>query len=728
VSYRPDLAESRDVTATPTAVTGATDARVVSEPPTAPNEGDRHNSGATTRQVVRLVRRRAGEKGVRRLLELAGETRTAAQLEDEANWSSYWQGKALFEAAAVVLDDPHAPCHVGEAMLGNYGGSAVAEMLRSLGSPGELLRSIAAAGGKYSTVVRMEPAEITESWGRVNAWSTPGFPRYALLCDYTIGLLSQVPIVFGLPAAEVVEEACEVRGDPHCVFLVRWVQPSAHPEERVRELEAQLSIVAGRVQAMQATVGDLVSAEDLGTVLARITERAGLAVRAPRFVLAVRPEHDGEVLVHHHGFRDSRDAQQAADMLASGDGAADRCCVVVEVCSARRRYGRLAALYDDAGHVFEGERELLVAYARIAAAALDAATALHEARRHGETAAALLELARTLANVGTIEVVAERLARAVPAVVGCDRAAVWLWDGTAEALRLAAFHSTEVGEEARGVEQVLRGTTLTSKSSPLLVDMLAEPRPMVINRRTRDAALRRLLASAGADELAVVPLSSPAGFLGVVVAAGTARGDGADSQRWLLDRLAGLADHAATAFENARLMEQVQHQALHDSLTGLPNERLLRDRVDSLLAHAHRGGGRFCVLFCDLDGFKPVNDLLGHSVGDGALRAVAQRLQSVLRAEDSVCRLGGDEFIVLLPGAGDAAAGEAVAEKVRAALREPLDVDGHRLALGCSVGVAVGPGDGDDYGALVARADAAMYRAKLLSRAGVEVPASESEG
>lgn len=710
-------------------MTEATKAAPVSAPPTAPNDCDRHNSGATTRQIVRLVRRRAGEEGVRRLLELAGETRTAAQLEDEANWSSYWQGRALFEAAALALDDPHAPRHVGEAMLGQYGGSAVAAMLRSLGSPGELLRSIAAAAGKYSTVVRMEPAEISESWGRVSAWSTPGFPRYTLLCDYTIGLLSQVPIVFGLPAAEVVEEACEVRGDPHCVFLVSWVQPSADPEERVRELAAQLSIVAGRVQALQTTVGDLVSAEDLGTVLVRITERAGLAVRAPRFVLAVRPEHDGEVLLHHHGFRDIRDAEQAAARLpGSGDGAADSRCVVVEVCSARRRYGRLAALYDDAGHVLEGERELLEAYGRIAAAALDAATALHEARRHGETAAALLELARALADVGTIEAVAERLARAVPTVVGCDRAAVWLWDGTAETLQLAAFHSTEVGEEARGIEQVLRGTMLTPESSPLLAGMLAEPRPRVINRRTRDAALRRLLSSAGADEVAVVPLSSPAGFLGVVVAAGSARDDAADSPRWVLDRLAGLADHAATAFENARLMEQVQHQALHDSLTGLPNERLLRDRVDSLLAHAHRSGARFCVLFCDLDGFKPVNDLLGHGVGDGLLRAVAQRLQSVLRAEDSVCRLGGDEFIVLLPGASDAAAGEAVAEKIRAALREPLAVDGHRLALGCSVGVAVGGGDGDDYDALVARADAAMYRAKLLSRAGVEVPASASKG
>jgi len=353
--------------------------------------------------------------------------------------------------------------------------------------------------------------------------------------------------------------------------------------------------------------------------------------------------------------------------------------------------------------------------AGIAAAALDAATALDEARQQGETARVLLDLARALADVSTVEEVTERLARAVPAVVACDRATVWLWDSSSETLRLSAFDAPGAGEEAKCVEEMLRGTTLTAQQSSLLAEILAHPVPRFVDQGTEDMVVRRLLVSASAEQLVVVPLRARTEFLGLVVAARSRSGPIAPRQPVLLQRVVGLADHAATAIEKARLLEQVHHQALHDSLTGLPNERLLRDRVDRALAHNRRSGVPFSLLFCDLDGFKPVNDLLGHETGDAVLCAVADRLRSVLREEDTVSRLGGDEFVLLLRGS-DAAASEAVATKIRTALAVPVAVDGHRLVVNASIGVAEAPRDGDSYEVLLGHADRAMYEAKLARR------------
>lgn len=675
------------------------------------SHGSRHNSGAMSRQVVRFVRQRAGEAGVCRLLEAAGETRSATQMEDEATWSSYWQGKALLEAAAEVLDDPHACRHVGSTLLGEYAASATAGLVRGLGSPAEVLRHIGLAVTKYSTVVEMEAVEISDLGGTVRARSVPGFPRYRMLCDYTMGLVSQIPVVFGLRAAEVVEETCELRGDDACLFDVRWEPLAGTPEQQVGELNTQLSILSGRIEAIEATVGDLVSDDELDVVLARIARRAGTAVRAPRFVLAIRPRPGADVTVHHCGFVDDETANRAAARLVDGNGGQDPRCLAVEVMSARHQYGWLVAMHDNEAGFLPDEHRLLAAYARVAAAALDAATALDEARQQGETAKVLLDLARALADVSTVEEVTERLAKAVPAVIACDRATVWLWDQSSEMLRLSAFDAPGGGEGAKCVEEMLRGTTLTAQQSSLLAEMIAHPVPRFVDQGTEDMVVRRLLESAGAEQLVVVPLRARTEFLGVIVAARSRSGPTAPRQPVLLERVVGLADHAATAIEKARLLEQVHHQALHDSLTGLPNGRLLRDRVERALAHSRRSAVPFSLLFCDLDGFKTVNDLLGHMTGDAVLCAIADRLQSVLRDEDTVSRLGGDEFVLLLRGS-DRAAGEAVATKIRAALAAPVAVDGHRLVVNVSIGVAEAPRDGDSFQILLSHADRAMYQAK----------------
>ena len=163
-------------------------------------------------------------------------------------------------------------------------------------------------------------------------------------------------------------------------------------------------------------------------------------------------------------------------------------------------------------------------------------------------------------------------------------------------------------------------------------------------------------------------------------------------------------------WDNGRLLARLDHGATHDALTGLANRVLFHRRLQrAVTTGADRPVG---VVLIDLDGFKEVNDTLGHEVGDLLLVAVAQRLGGCVRATDTVARLGGDEFVMVLDGSDPAAADE-VAERMAAALREPVAVEGHELTVGASIGIADGR-TGDDPSVLLRRADIAMYAAKKI--------------
>lgn len=149
-----------------------------------------------------------------------------------------------------------------------------------------------------------------------------------------------------------------------------------------------------------------------------------------------------------------------------------------------------------------------------------------------------------------------------------------------------------------------------------------------------------------------------------------------------------------------------------DVVTGLPNRVLFTDRLEQALAGLRRHGGSLAVLFLDLDRFKLINDSYGHDVGDDVLAAVSRRLVAVLRSEDTLARFGGDEFSVLLPSIDYPGGPLAVAEKMQAALSEPLLVNGRSLVVSASVGIAVCPSDGTDQRSLINHSDAAMYAAK----------------
>ena len=168
--------------------------------------------------------------------------------------------------------------------------------------------------------------------------------------------------------------------------------------------------------------------------------------------------------------------------------------------------------------------------------------------------------------------------------------------------------------------------------------------------------------------------------------------------------------------ERRRAEEQIEYQAYHDALTGLPNRLLFRDRLTIALAHAKRQRTPLAVMFLDIDRFKNVNDTLGHSLGDELLRAVAARLRSVLREGDTVARMGGDEFTVLLLDLKKPEDAVTIAQKLLDTVAVPLHVDGHELYVTTSIGIALFPVDGDTAEALLQRADGAMYRAKEAGR------------
>ena len=168
--------------------------------------------------------------------------------------------------------------------------------------------------------------------------------------------------------------------------------------------------------------------------------------------------------------------------------------------------------------------------------------------------------------------------------------------------------------------------------------------------------------------------------------------------------------------ERKTAVERIMQMATHDELTGLPNRNLLMDRLSQAFANADRNAHHVALLFIDLDQFKAVNDSIGHEVGDLLLKEVACRMVGVVRAQDTVARMGGDEFLVVLPDLVDASHASVVAEKLIAAISQPFSVQGHSLHVGASIGIASYPNDAKDSGTIMKFADSAMYEVKNSGR------------
>jgi diguanylate cyclase (GGDEF)-like protein len=659
----------------------------------------------------------AGENGLNQLLEMAGSKRTIAYLDDVTNWISLDESLALFQAAAEITGDAQIARRIGEEAVAQHAGTPVATLLRSLGSPEEVYRQMTLAASKFTTITELEPVEVEPGHAVIVSRVHKGFERTREHCDWAQGLLGQPTVLFGLPPATVEETTCQARGADCCTYEVTWdaelAAERSNPTEHIAALESQLSAMTERLESVYATATDLIADTDLDSVLARIAARAGTAVRAPRFLLAVRPDDESDLRCHHSGFEESEAQRLAAQLLDTPAAELPSTWLVADVSSERREYGRLVAMSDS--NFFPQERYLLELYARYAATALDGATALGEARRGHEEAEALLELARSLAQAATSDDVARRLADAVPAVVDCDRVSVWAWDEDSRALKCLA---------TSGIELQGQMTEIQAHQTPSIPDQLAAPNTELVfyGRDSDDPLVREVIERYDLAAMVVAPIVARGEFLGslsVLVADDPSR---LAPTRDLRDRLSGVVAQAASALQTARLIERMSYQASHDGLTGLANRGLFTERMEQAMAAAERNGRPVGLFFVDLDCFKAVNDEWGHDVGDELLRQVAQRLLATVRAGDTVARLGGDEFAIILSDVSGADEVDAAASRVERSFGDPFVIGEHPLSIGASVGRAIWPEDAAEIESLMRHADSEMYRAKrdAKKRAGAD--------
>jgi diguanylate cyclase (GGDEF)-like protein len=356
----------------------------------------------------------------------------------------------------------------------------------------------------------------------------------------------------------------------------------------------------------------------------------------------------------------------------------------------------------------------------VSAVALHLASTLEELAAEGQRqfVAHSSETLRRLLERGTIaatvEAAAELLARSVADALRAEQAGLYLVDADTR-----IGHAVGIGFSAERAERLQN--SLVGKfaaDSPVWRAVLTGGGPFLVGDvRTSPVRPGGLVEIMGLRSYIVLPLISAAGPVGLVIC-----GDSSALREWTgrdLDLARQIAAEGTLIVDSARMrqterqhMAQLTHQAFSDALTGLPNRSHLLERAEQAVDIAAATGDRMALLLLDLDGFKQINDTLGHHAGDELLREVGVRLLDAVRDDDLVARLGGDEFAVLLGRNPDEARAMATAERIHQRLSEPYVIDGRLVSVGASVGVALFPQDATDVATLLRAADGAMYRAK----------------
>jgi diguanylate cyclase (GGDEF)-like protein len=644
--------------------------------------------------IMDSLEKRLSADDLRDFLARAGETRSVDDLRDLASWTPFDQFKRLLQEASRLLDSPFQTVDVGTG-VGVSSATVVAEIMQAFDSPGAMLR--AGESNPMMPMRRYETTELAPNEWLIREWFIDGFAPYPEFCSFFAGLYAGIPMYFGFPAAEVVEEECQCRGDSACLFRLRWEEDDAGTS-RGQHHDVHTKLLEARFDQLKQMITDLSSNERYEDVLQGIVRSTMRAVLAGGAILMLEARAGSPRKVYSEGLTEA-EADSLADDLLGGVGR-ER-AISVEVTSVRRHYGVLAI--DERGGIFSSQaHSTLQTYAELAAAALDAADAMEDARHQANTARVLLELSTSLAEVVGSEEMAAKVAWAVPDVIDCDRVAVFLddadWQGAGSGeFRLLA----SLGYPDDAVATLRARSYLKAKP-----DSVSE-----------QGIERSSMSEFGTTATVAAPITSSGKVIGHVVAGVTTDPERLVVTARLAERLKGLAAQASIAISNARLVDQIRFQALHDPLTGLPNRGLILDRTEQMLARARRTNEATAALFIDIDGFKSVNDTLGHAAGDQLLRAVTARLVLAMRESDSIGRLGGDEFIVLVDGATMDAGPELVAERLLAALRAPFELEGlpnGPFTLTASIGIAAGLRPSATE--LLRDADIALYEAKTAGK------------
>lgn len=700
-------------------------------------------SGIVTGSIIRYIKHQGGDGALSVFLQKAGVPQAALNnLQDPSSWVSEQEAANLFKTAVEITNDPYVGKQIGAYHLRVHEETGVGDLLATLGSPQAVLANISKVAPKYTTFTEMEGLEVGDAHAVIRVRARQGHERNLQMCYFTHGILSQVPVLFGLVPAVVTESQCQAKGSPFCLYSVAWEQrqwsqfvdegsslfavawdeekieeteAEIHltPEEELEQLREQVEALTNRLEAVYLTAADLLAVHDVDSILMRVTQRAGRSVNAPRYLLAVRTSPDEDYQIHHYGFTDPEAKELANQILSSAVDEKKKNILVVEVKSSRQHYGWIAAINPEGMDFFDQDRKTFTLYASYAATALDVATALDEARKSDATARALLEFGTRLAQAKTQKEVAQLLVDAVVEVVGSQGAMAFFWDQDTSSFKEAARKMPEEVEHLLPVDQVV----LDSNSAFPITKIQTNDEPVILTRKD-SAQISYLLTQWGLKSSVSVALKHNNELLGMVSAGFTdIDNEQVKISRYILERLTGLVNQAVIALTNAQLLERISHMAWHDALTGLPNRRLFEDRLRQELTRSQRTNEPVTVFYVDLDKFKHVNDTYGHAAGDELICQVAKRLSETVRAQDTVARLGGDEFAVILPGLGDQEVIDRLAKRMLDALSKPFVIQGIELRSSGSIGIASTKDNPNlTYDDLVRNADAAMYQSKSMGR------------
>jgi diguanylate cyclase (GGDEF)-like protein len=440
--------------------------------------------------------------------------------------------------------------------------------------------------------------------------------------------------------------------------------------------------------------------EDVGAARRTGLERAAEAFEAEAGTLV----HDGAV-VASIGF--SARELPAADWVRPGEREAEMpglgpvaaVSAPLDDCSAA-----WIALARDGEPFTVEEAALLRGMARALAQTLRTLELVGSLRSRQELLERLAEIQRSIVHRTDLDALLSAIVDGAQALTGDDAVVLRLLDDAdSGAMRLLA--SAGLDAEVAGRVR-LRSVGTGAAGAALAADGL-----VVIEDYAVDPLADPVLVEDGLRAVMSAPVWRNGVVCGTLTVASRRAGRtyGADEQ----DVLVAFAEHASLALTDARNHSDAVHRGLHDPLTNLPNRSLFLDRLRQAEQRATRSGGAVAVLFLDLDGFKTINDSLGHAGGDELLVAVAKRLEEALRGGDTAARLGGDEFAILVDGLVEEHEALAVAERVAAALRAPFGLTSMDVSVRASIGVATARGPGGD---LLRDADLAMYQAKAQGR------------